>query len=73
MSLLLCRQEAVTRPYYMETLDIHLHSSQELCYVIFHHPLLVMDGFIDEGLVQFVRVKRAGRSMPRKKQIICFR
>lgn len=55
MSLLLCRQEAVTRPYYMETLDIHLYSSQELCYVIFHHPLLVMDGFIDEGLVQFVR------------------
>ena len=55
MSLLLCRQEAVSRPYYVEPLDIHLYSSQELCYVIVHHPLLVMEDFVDERLIGFIR------------------
>ena len=31
MSLLLCRQEPVKCPYYVEALDLHLYSSQELC------------------------------------------
>ena len=34
MSLILCRQEPVTVPLYIEDLGIHLYSSQELCYVI---------------------------------------
>lgn len=55
MSLLLCRQEHVKRPYFMETMGIHLYSSQELSYVIFNHPLLVMEGFIDERLLTFLR------------------
>lgn len=55
MSLLLCRQEAVSRPYYVEALDVHLYSSQELCYVIYHHPLLVMEEFVDERLIGFIR------------------
>lgn len=55
MSLLLCRQENVRRPYYMEVLGVHLYSSQELAYVIFNHPLLVMDGFIDDNLLDFLR------------------
>ncbi|MEG7530587.1 MAG: hypothetical protein RSF83_04265 [Hungatella sp.] len=55
MSLILCRQEQVQHPYYMENLRIHIHSSQELCYVIFHHPLLVLDGFVDEHLIEFIR------------------
>ncbi len=55
MSLLLCRQENVRHPYYMEALGVHLYSSQELSYVIFNHPLLVMDGFIDNRLLEFLR------------------
>ncbi len=55
MSLLLCRQEPVKCPYYVEALDIHLYSSQELCYVIYNHPFLVMEGFVDEGLLDFIR------------------
>ena len=31
MSLILCRQEPVTVPLYIEDLGIHLYSSQELC------------------------------------------
>ena len=55
MSLLLCRQEPVTAPFYIEELGIHLYSSQELCYVIFNHPLLVMEDFVDARLTGFIR------------------
>lgn len=55
MSLLLCRQEPVENPYYMEVLGIHLYSSQELSYVIYHYPLLVMENFLDDRLIGFIR------------------
>lgn len=55
MSLILCRQEKVEHPYYIENLGIHIYSSQELCYVIVHHPLLVLDGFVDAHLIEFIR------------------
>lgn len=55
MSLLLCRREPVSQPYYIEVLGIHIYSSQELCYVMYHHPLLVMEEFIDESLLTFIR------------------
>lgn len=55
MSLLLCRQEDVRHPYYAENLGIHLYSSQELSYVIYHYPLLVLDGFVGDGLLDFLR------------------
>lgn len=57
MSLILCRQEPVTSPYYIEELGIHIYSSQELCYVIYNHPLLVMEGFVDERLASFIRTE----------------
>ena len=50
MSLLLCRREKVKHPFYIEVLGIHIYSSQELCYVIYHHPLLVMNDFVDASL-----------------------
>lgn len=55
MSLLLCRQEHVRHPYFIESLGIHIYSSQELSYVIYHYPLLVLDGFVGEGLFAFLR------------------
>lgn len=55
MSLLLCRQEPVKHPYYIEVLGIHIWSSQELCYVIYNHPLLVMEDFLDDSLLEFIR------------------
>ncbi len=55
MSLLLCRQENVRHPFYVEALAIHLYSSQELSYVIFNHPLLVMDDFVNDALLAFLR------------------
>ena len=55
MSLLLCRQEPVKHPYYIEVLGIHIYSSQELCYVIYNNPLLVLEGFVEEPLLVFIR------------------
>ena len=55
MSLLLCRREPVKHPLYIEVLGIHIYSSQELCYVICNHPLLVMDGFVGKALYSFVK------------------
>lgn len=55
MSLLLCRQESVRHPFYVEFLGIHLHSSQELCYVLYNYPLQVLDGFVGDLLMAFLR------------------
>ncbi|MCI8453757.1 MAG: hypothetical protein HFE84_03975 [Lachnospiraceae bacterium] len=55
MSLLLCRQEPVENPFYIEELGLYLYSSQELSYVIGNHPLLVMEGFVDDRLILFLR------------------
>ena len=54
MSLILCRQEPVKHPFYFEGLGVHLYSSQELCYVIYQNPLLVLDHFVDEHLIEFI-------------------
>ena len=55
MSLILCRQEPVKIPLYIEDLGIHIYSSQELCYVIYNNPLLVLENFIDSRLTEFLR------------------
>ena len=55
MSVILCRREQVTNPYYIEGLGVNIHSSQELCYAIYHHPLFFTDGFVDLSLTEFVR------------------
>lgn len=55
MSLILCRQEPVANPLFIEELGIHIYSSQELCYVVYNHPLLVMENFLDERLILFLR------------------
>ena len=55
MSLILCRQEPAKHTYYFEGLGVHLYSSQEICYVIYNNPLLVLDGFVDDHLLDFMR------------------
>ncbi len=55
MSVLLCRPEKVSHPYFIENMGIHIYSSQELCYAIYHHPLLAMDDFFDSSLIAFIR------------------
>ena len=57
MSLILCRNEPVKQPLYIEKLGVHIYSSQELCYVIYQYPLLALNGFVDENLVEFIAVQ----------------
>lgn len=55
MSIWLCRQEQVKHPYYIEMLGVHIYSSQELAYVIGNYPLLVLDDFLNDSLLEFLR------------------
>ncbi len=55
MSLILCRPERVEHPYYIDALGVHAASSQELCYIIYNHPLLVMSDFLNDSLIRFVK------------------
>lgn len=55
MSIRLCRSEHAQHPYFVNFLGVHLYSSQELAYVIYHYPILVMDQLIDERLLSFLR------------------
>lgn len=55
MSVIVCGQKRAKHPYYLEGLGINIYSCQELCYVVYHHPLLFMDGIMDQNLVNFIR------------------
>ena len=55
MSLILCRPERAEHPYYIEALGVHAATPQELCYIIYNHPLLVMSDFLNDALFRFVR------------------
>lgn len=55
MSVILCRREQASHPYFVEALGLHVYTSQELCYVIFHHPLLALEDFMGQGLIDFIR------------------
>ena len=70
MSALLCRTEAVKHPYFVEFLGIRLFSSQELCYVIANNLLLVMEGFVGEGLLQFIGQELGMANVARKMRLL---
>lgn len=57
MSLILCRLEPVNHPFEVAELGVRLYSSQELSYVIYQHPLLVIDDFVDDALIKFIRTE----------------
>lgn len=54
MSLLLCRNEPVKHPFHIEKLGLRIYSSQELSYIIYNHPLLAMNQFVDSALLEFI-------------------
>lgn len=55
MSLIYCRPEKVSSPFYVESLGLHIYTSQELAYVVYNYPLLALDDFVDESLIAFIR------------------
>ena len=56
MGLILCSEIEAKKPYYIEELSVNIYSIEELCYVIYEHPLLVLDNFISQGLIEFIKV-----------------
>lgn len=55
MSVVVCRQKRANRPYYLEGLGVNIYTCQELCYAIYHHPLLFVDGIVNQALLDFIR------------------
>ena len=52
--LILCRDKSVTHPYYVKELGLHLYTSEELCYFIYHNILLIGEEFLDGPLFDFL-------------------
>lgn len=54
MGLILCEGLEAKSPLYIEDLDINIYSLEELAYLIYDNPILVMENFIDEKLFWFI-------------------
>lgn len=52
--LILCPDRAVTHPYYVGELGLHLYTGEELSYFIYHNILLINEDFLDERLFEFL-------------------
>ena len=55
MGLKLASIENTKNPYYIDILGIHIYSAEELFFIIYEHPLLVMEDFINEPLIGFIK------------------
>lgn len=55
MGLILCTARQAERPLFIEELNLHVFSLEELCYVISEYPVLMTDGFVQEPLFDFIR------------------
>ncbi len=54
MGLILCEKKDCDKPLYIEDLNINIYSLEELCYLIYDNPILVMEDFIDRDLFAFL-------------------
>lgn len=57
MGLILCEDIVADKPYYVEELDINIYSIEELGYILYEHPLLVMEDFISTALFDFIKTE----------------
>ena len=55
MGLILCEDNRTVQPYYFRPLNLNVYSIEELCYCIYENPYLVLDGFVDDRLKDFVQ------------------
>ena len=57
MGLILCENITAKNPYYIEELDINIYSIEELGYILYEHPLLVIEDFISTALFDFIKTE----------------
>jgi len=55
VGLILLNSRTAVHPFSFEELGVHLYSMEELCYVIYEYPLLVMNDFVSVPLFDFFR------------------
>ena len=63
MGLILCEDIVADKPYYVEELDINIYSIEELGYILYEHPLLVMEDFISTALFDFIKTELKKESL----------
>lgn len=54
MGIILCESRTASHPLFLDELGVHLYTFEELCYVISEYPLLFMDDFVNEPLLEFI-------------------
>lgn len=57
MGLIICDNNEVLHPYYIEELNLHIYSYEELCFIIYENPVLVRDRFITSALFDFIEME----------------
>lgn len=54
MGVVVCERRAAVKGYYISSLDISIYTIEELCYLIYSNPILVMQDFLNEKLFDFI-------------------
>lgn len=54
MTVVLCSSGNVGKPYYIRELNVNIYSYEELCYIIYEHPLLAREDLICDELISFI-------------------
>lgn len=56
---LLCSSALAKHPFVIPALNLRIYSGEELCYFIYHNPVLLDDHFLNEELLRFIEVELA--------------
>ncbi len=52
---LLCTGKIAEKPYVCQGFQLEIYSVEELCYYLYHNPMFVEEGFLDDTLLAFIR------------------
>lgn len=55
MGLILCESRNAQKPLFIDGLGIQVYTAEELSYVIYNYPMLVLDDFVDETFIDFIQ------------------
>ena len=60
-TLLLCSHGLASAPYYLESMALNIYSIEELCYYLKQNIDLVEPSFMDEELIDWIRIGNCGK------------
>ncbi len=53
-NLILCSRKRAAHPFYISSIGKNIYSMEELCYVFFHHTILIDETLINENLCEWI-------------------